>query len=175
MNDAPTRSRSLTLGAFAAIYVALYAAYQQIPDEMLIHAVYARLIVVPGATLIKLIAPDDPVIATGNQLISGATTLEVVRGCDGAGVLFLLLAAIFAIGAPLRRTACGVAGALALVYAVNQLRIVVLYFTLRDHRGWFTPLHTMVFPGLFIVLGLVCFSLWIPTRFDTINEPPNAP
>jgi exosortase family protein XrtM len=174
MHYAPTRSWLVALITFSAIYVALYAVYLQIPDEVLMQEVYSHLIVTPGASLIKLVAPAEPVIGIGNELISGSTTVEIVRGCDGAGVLFLLIAAIFAVAAPLKRLAWGVAGALLLVYAVNQLRIVVLYFALLRHRDWFTPLHTMVFPGLFIVLGLISFLLWIPTRVDKSNEPPPA-
>lgn len=175
MHSAPTRSWLAALITFSAIYVALYVSYLQIPDEVLMQAVYSHLIVVPGASLIKLIAPAEPVIAMGNQLISGSTTLEIVRGCDGAGVLFLLVAAVFAVPAPLRRLAWGVAGALLFVYAVNQFRIVVLYFALVKQPDWFIPLHTMVFPGLFIVLGLICFSLWIPRRVNKRNEPPPTP
>ena len=51
MNRAPVRGRLVTFAAFAAAYVALYAAYRQIPDEVLIHAVYSRWIVVPGPSL----------------------------------------------------------------------------------------------------------------------------
>ena len=59
--------------------------------------------------------------------------------------------------------------------AANQLRIVVLYFVLVHRAQWFVPLHTMVFPGLFVVLGLICFTLWMPTRARPHVEPSLAP
>ena len=172
---ASSRRWILALVVFGLVYVGLYLAYLAVSNEALVRYCYYPLIVEPGAALVRWLAPSEPVRALGNQMISGATTLEIVRGCDGAGVLFLMIAAVLAAGAPWRRVAGGLACALMFVYAVNQVRIVVLYFVLVRRPEWFVPLHTMVFPGLFIILGLVGFALWIPPRAPLHAESALAP
>jgi len=152
---------ALTILVFGAVYLALYGAYQQIPNAILGDRVYHPFIAAPGADLIRWLAPADPVQALSNRIVSGNTVLEVVRGCDGAGVLFLLIAAILSVRGPLLRVVGGLLGALAFVYVVNQVRIVVLYFAIARHGDWFVPLHAAVFPTLFVALGLIYFSVWL--------------
>ena len=155
------RSWSVALLVFALVYVALYSGYMWLPDRLLVETIYYRGIVAPGAALIHLIAPADLVQGVDNRLVSGATVLEIVRGCDGAGVFFLLVAAIIAVRGTMGKIAWGVVGAIILVYLANQLRIVILYFVVRGHGDWFVPLHSYVFPTLFVLLGLAYFSFWV--------------
>jgi len=155
------RSWGIALLVFALVYVALYSGYMWLPDRLLIETIYYRFIVSPGAALIHLMAPADMVHGVDNRLVSGGTVLEIVRGCDGAGVFFLLVAAIIAVRGTRGKVAWGVVGAAILVYLVNQLRIVVLYFAVRGHADWFVPLHSYVFPTLFVLLGLAYFSFWV--------------
>lgn len=154
----------LGLATFAAIYLALYAAYMGIPDRWLVEQAYFHAIVGPGAAAIHALVAAEPVQAVGNRLVSGDSTIEIVRGCDGAGVLFLILAAMAAVAAMRRATPratlWGMLGALAAVWAVNQARVVTLYFAVTRHPAWFVPLHTLVFPTLFVLLGLAYFTLW---------------
>ena len=170
----PRRSWGMSALVFLTAYIALYAAYVGIPNEVLSSAIYEPLIVRPGAWLIHWLAPTDRVHAAGNQLIVGGSTLDIVRGCDGAGMLFLMFAAIVAIRTTWWQTLAGLAGAALFVYLMNQLRIVVLYFALTRHATWFVPLHTMVFPGLFVVLGVAWFVLWVPNGREPVDEPSRA-
>jgi exosortase family protein XrtM len=159
---------------FVSVYVLLYSAYMQIPNQVLMRTVYYRGIVWPGAALINLLSAADPVLAVGNRIESHGAILEIVRGCDGAGVLFLLVAAILALRGSIRRVLWGLAGALVFVYMLNLLRIVVLYFATRDQGDWFLPLHSYVFPTLFVLLALVYFSLWSRPTLAISHEPAGA-
>ena len=149
-----------TLILFAAIYTLLYWGYMRIPDQTLGQTVYYWGIVWPGAALVNLLSGAEPVRAVVNRIESSGAILEIVRGCDGAGVLFLLIAAILAVRGPLRRVLWGLAGAVVFVYLLNQLRIVVLYFATRSKGDWFVPLHSYIFPTLFVVLALAFFAIW---------------
>jgi exosortase family protein XrtM len=165
------RSWAAALAVFGGVYLLLYVVYMHVPDPVLMHGVYHHGIVAPGAMLIHVLAPADPVQAVGNRLVSGTTVLEVVRGCDGAGVLFLLIAAILSVRAPLARTSAGLAGAFAFVYALNQVRIVVLFFVVDGGGSFFAPLHAFVFPTAFVLLGLVYFALWTSVSGATRHGP----
>lgn len=154
----------LGLAIFVAIYLVLYAGYMGIPDRWLIEQVYFHAIVAPGAAVIHAFVATDPVLAVGNRLIHGSNVIEIVRGCDGAAMLFLIVAAIGTYAATgqatMRAALWGLLGALVSVWLLNQARVVTLYFALTRHPDWFVPLHAVVFPTLFVLCGLVYFSLW---------------
>ncbi len=159
---------------FAITYLTLYWGYTRIPDAVLVKAVYYHGIVAPGVSVIQLIAPDDQVHGFGNQIVSGSNVLEIVRGCDGAGVLFLLVAAIVAARRSAARGVGGILGATLFVWLLNQARVIVLYFALAKQRTLFLPLHSYVFPSLFVLLGLIYFCAWSvpPTpRVDARPKP----
>ena len=66
--------------------------------------------------------------------------------------------------APWRAVLGGIAGALVFVCALNQARIVVLYLAVLNVGKWFTPLHSVVFPSLFVLLALAYFTWWARPR-----------
>jgi len=155
---------------FASIYCVLYVAYSAIPDAYLREVVYYQGIVRPSQLMIGWIAPNEHVIGIQNQLQSGSAALNIVRGCDGAGIVFLLVAAIIAFRAGWRRTLLGLAGAIALVYILNQLRIVALYFVNSYRHAWFVPMHVYFIPTLMILAGALYFALWA-TNGPADHEP----
>jgi exosortase family protein XrtM len=150
--------------AFVALFALLYAiqhgVYQSVPDRVLADVVYRHGIVAGAASVIEWIAPGEQVIVDGNRLASPRAVLEIVRGCDGSGALFLLVAAILALRAGARPTALGLCGALSLVYVLNQLRVVGLYFVAAYRGDWFTPLHGYLVPTLFVVVSALYFAWW---------------
>jgi exosortase family protein XrtM len=144
-----------------------------IPDEFLRNDVYFYGIVCPSRLLIHWLAPAEQVAGIENRIVSAGVQLSIVRGCDGSGVAFLLIGAICAARAALRRTVLGILGALALVYVLNQLRIVALFFIDGWRPSWFTPMHVYFIPTLMILLGTLYFALWSgPTAAP--HEPPAA-
>jgi exosortase family protein XrtM len=159
---------------FAAIYCVLYAAYACIPDSYLHEKIYYYAIVWPTAALIDFAAPSAHVIGVQNRLQSPAVILNIVRGCDGAPVMFLLVAAIIAHRAPWGPTLRGAAGGVALIYALNQLRIVVLYFLLAQRPDWFTAMHVYFIPTFLILAGALYFALWagagVATSQDALTD-----
>jgi len=100
------------------------------------------------------------VVAGGGKLSSPRATLSIVRGCDGAGVTFLLIAAVLAFSAGWKYKLLGAAGALVLTYALNELRVVGLYFVAAYHSEWFGLLHDYLVPTLLIVACCIFFAAW---------------
>jgi exosortase family protein XrtM len=160
--------RFLTL--FAAIYCAFYLGYSVVPDEVLRERVYYYGIVCPARAVIHWVAPADLVVGQHNYLRSAGAQLNIVRGCDGAGVIFLLAAAILAFRARWRATLGGLVGAVALIYTLNLTRIVVLYFVNVHLPAWFTPVHVYLIPTFMILVGTVYFALWAAQN-DAYCEP----
>src|SRR5215831_4193728 len=146
---------------FACVYGALDGLYFVVPDDFLRDVVYHRGFVAVSADLIGLITPGIPIAASANLLQSGAVGLEVVRGCDGAGSAFLLIAAIASYPAPLSRKLLGVAVAVALTYALNEVRLVTLFYLATGHQPWFLPVHVYFAPTVIIALSCVYFAWWV--------------
>ena len=163
----------LFVAAFVAIYAALHALYFAVPDRILRQVVHYYAIVAPGAGLIRLAAPREPVAAREGTLSSPRASLSIVRGCDGAGVAFLLLAAVLAFPAGLKPKLVGIVGALALTYLLNQLRVVGLYFVAAYRHEWFNLLHNFLIPSFIIVVCCLFFAWW--AAWSPGASPPAAP
>lgn len=145
---------------FVGAYAVLHALYFWVPDQVLRDVIHYHGIVQPGATLIGLVSPDEQVSAVQGTLRSPRATLNIVRGCDGAGVAFLLIAAVAAFGAGWRQKLAGVLAAIALTYVLNQARIVVLYYVAAYRYGWFDVLHNYFIPTFIIVVACIFFAWW---------------
>lgn len=172
MNKLPKLPRmAIFVPVFAAVFAVLEAVYVAIPDQLLL-AAYHHAIVAPAAALIGLVAPAEHVLASGNGLVSSQVRFDIVRGCDGSGLLFLLAAAIIAFPSSVRQKLSGLALAAAGVYLVNELRLLILYATQRFRPGWFATMHLYVLPLALIVLSAIFFLAWMRAQPD--DAPSNA-
>ena len=154
------------LAMFACVYGVLEGMYFILPDDFL-RDVYHRCFTTVGAEIIQLFTPDEPVAARANILQSGTMALEVVRGCDGAGAAFLLIAAITSYPARPWRKLLGLTVAVILIYILNEMRLVGLFYMATRHPPWFLPMHVYFAPTLVIALSCIYFAWWtafVPVR-----------
>jgi exosortase family protein XrtM len=150
----------LFLLGFATMYALLHCLYFALPDALLRDGVHYYGIVLPAAKIVNLLAPREAVSAAHGTLQSINASLSVVRGCDGAGLAFLLVAAVLASSARLKSKLLGVLGALLLAYGLNELRLVGLYFVVAYREAWFDPLHNYFVPILMILASAAFFFYW---------------
>ena len=158
-----TLSRSSELKflfVFIFCYAILHALYFFVPDYILCDWINHYTIVILSADVINYFAPQEMVAAVGNKLVSHSVTLNVVRGCDGAGATFLLIAAIVAFRAKLKDKVLGILVGAFLLYTINQLRIIGLYFVMAHDKQWFVLIHTYIAPSLIVILSSVFFTWW---------------
>jgi len=160
------RGLALAIAIFSAVYFGLYWGYLQVPEDVLNSRIYHFGITVPSAALINLVSPVDAAAAIDSRIVFGSSSLDIVRGCDGAGSYFLLVAAIAGISTSWRRLVGGMLAATVFIYTLNQARILVLYFVLTRRAQWFTPLHSYVFPTLFVLAAVVFFAAWVDPRHE---------
>jgi exosortase family protein XrtM len=148
------------IARFVTAYAVLHALYARVPDEVLIHVVFHHALAAPAAAVLDVVAPGMAVEAVAHQLVSPRATLEIVRGCEGAGAFFMLAAAMLALGAGAgaRPRTLGLAAGLALVYAINLARIVALYLVVVQRDDWFDLAHLYVAP--LVVMTLIGAFFW---------------
>ena len=149
------------------LYAIFHFSYHQIPDEVLSKKIYPTVIGHPTALIINTITPDRNVQVNDQSIISKKAKMNIVRGCDGSGVWFMLSAAIIGFGAKMRETLIGLFFGTITVYLINQVRIAGLYYIIEYNRSWFQPVHVYYAPTLIIFLIAVFFLFW--TRWVT-NE-----
>jgi exosortase family protein XrtM len=158
---------------FVGVYAVLHSLYFLVPDHVLRDVVHYYGIVKPGAEVIRIAAPQEAVEAVQGTLRSPRATLNIVRGCDGAGVAFLLVAAVIAFGATWRQKLLGALGAVVLTYVLNQTRIVALYFVAAYRHDWFEVLHNYFIPT-FIIVACCIFYVWWAGWAASARDPAGA-
>lgn len=152
----------------AALYGLFHLGYHKVPDSVLRESIYPNVIGHAAAATIKIITPDRIVRVKDNRIMSSKAALNIVRGCDGSGVWFMLLAAVLGFGARIKHTLLGLALGTLVVYLVNQVRIVGLFYLVEYDRTLFPVVHTYYAPTL-IVFIIAGFFLWW-TRWTTLQE-----
>lgn len=145
---------------FGAIYGILHLAYYLIPDSFLRDVIYHQYIVSVAAWFLNTFTDETGVRASANMLLSHNANLEIVRGCDGIGLAMLVLAGIVASPVPWRRKFSGMLLSLLLVYVLNEVRIVGLYYVVAYQRDWFDPVHTFFAPTLLVLIFFAFYAWW---------------
>jgi exosortase family protein XrtM len=160
MNVLKSWREALQIVLFLGFYGIFHTLYFELPDAVLCEVVYNRSIGVFCSKLIHLVSPLEQVSAVQNHLQSPVADLEIVRGCDGAGALFLVMAAILAFPASIKRKLIGLVLGITLIYSLNLVRISGLYFVVAYHNDWFQVTHTYLAPTLLIIVACLFFAWW---------------
>ncbi|MDD4915444.1 MAG: exosortase family protein XrtM [Methylococcales bacterium] len=151
---------------FAGCYWLLNYLYFLIPNQTFIDVVYHYGVVRECADLINAILPHERVAAVRNHLLSARADLEIVRGCDSAGVLFLFASAVLAFPARLPKKLVGLVCGAAWIYVLNLVRVIGLYFLMQGRRDWFEYAHVYFAPTLMTLGAVMFFIAW------AVGSPP---
>lgn len=132
-----------------------------------------RLTVHVAASIVDAFDPDAHVRARGSHLTSPTGGINVLNGCEGTDVAFLLVSAMLVAPIAWRMRAAGVLAGLVLVFALNQARIVTLFYAARAHSTLFDALHGTVTPLLLVVAAAAFYAVWVAGagRAPGVSEP----
>lgn len=158
---AQARRRSLwrVLMVFLLGFFALQYAWEMARGSAVERAIIDDLTVRPAAWLIDWLWPDYAVRADGHRLVAASGRINVLNGCEGLETLFLLVAALIAYPFTWRVRLAGLLAGTALVFALNQARIVLLWHVFMRERDWFGVLHGTLLPLLLVATCLAFFLL----------------
>lgn len=155
---------------FLFVFIVLQFGYSANRGGIVEHLVIDIATVEPSTAAINLISPQEQAQATGHRIISPKGGLNILNGCEGTEGMFLLLAAMVAFNATWKHKLKGMLIGILLVYVLNQVRIVTLYFVAHHNRHWFDLLHGYIAPTLIIVLACVFFFWWANTDAARKNK-----
>ena len=93
-----------------------------------------------------------------NLTMNGVTLARIVEGCNAVSVMLLFISFMLAFFGDVKRTLLFILGGVALIYAINIVRISLLTIGLVTYPEYADFLHGTVFPA--VIYGAV-FLLWI--------------
>jgi exosortase H (IPTLxxWG-CTERM-specific) len=147
--------RFLALGAL--FYLALYYPHDRASLPARLLGQYVELQARLAAGLVRLF--DRGVTVSGN-LITGRFSLAIILDCAAIDAQALYAATVLAFPAPWRRKLAGLAAGLAVITAVNLVRIATLYFVGVHWPRTFDFLHEDLFQLGIVAAACASFALW---------------
>ena len=104
-----------------------------------------------------LLSPIDASVVVAGNVLRGRFSMAIIKTCDAMEINILLVSAIAAFPASLRRKLVVLPVALALLVAANIGRLVILYLVGIHLPGVFDRLHFEVFPLLMMAAAVLVF------------------
>jgi exosortase family protein XrtM len=166
----PATNRHLywRLFAFLAIFVALQSLYDAAKGTWIERFVIDQATVKTAAWFINTLDLSVNVAAIGTRLRAPGGGINIINGCEGTDVLFLMIAAMLIAPLSLKGRLSGIAVGIAFVFLLNQVRIIALFYSFRADKAFFEMLHGVVAPLLLIVATAAFFMYWLGKQTSAI-------
>jgi exosortase/archaeosortase family protein len=143
----------LFLGVFAILQWAWNEARDTWVERLVIHEATVK----PAAALVQAMTPEADARPVAASIKAPGGGLNILNGCEGTEVMFLLIAAFAAVRLGWRQKLIGLGVGLTLVFVLNQARILALFYAFRNERSLFDLLHTTVLPAVLIAAVALYF------------------
>lgn len=151
---------------FISVFLLLEFAWERSRGTAIERVVIDHVTVVPAAWWLNRLWPEQVVSAVGHSLVASTARLNILNGCEGLEIYFLLAAAFLSYPLSIGRRVLGIGGGALLIYILNQLRILALWQVQRTQPDLFGWLHGMIFPLLFLAISFVFFLSFLPQKAE---------
>lgn len=156
----------------AAIFIAMFALLQGLygaaKDTWVERLVIDEVTVKSAAWLIEMFDPETGVQPDGSRLRAPGGGINVINGCEGTDVIFLMMGAMLVAPISMRAKLLGALLGTALVLVLNQVRVIGLFYAYRIDRSLFDMLHGVIAPLLLIMAAAGFFVLWLHRHADSV-------
>jgi exosortase family protein XrtM len=164
------RSLSFTrIMLFAGLFAAMQFGWNSARDTNLERVAIDDLTVSPAAWLINHITPEIMVQAVGTSLKATGGGINILNGCEGSEVVFLLAAAMMVAQLRMKWRLLGMLIGSIAILSCNQLRILALFYVSRSDKALFELIHGIVAPIALILIATGFFIFWLD-RFSARPE-----
>lgn len=155
-------SRIRPLAIFLITFITLQTSWELCRGSIIERAIIDHATVIPASWWLQRLWPEQSIHADGHSLVSPTNRLNILNGCEGLETLFLLAAAFMAFPLNWRLRVIGIVSSILLIYVLNQLRIVLLWWATRSAPQLFSLLHGTVLPLTLIAAGTLWFAAFMP-------------
>jgi exosortase/archaeosortase family protein len=146
---------------FVALYAVMQFGWSSARDTWLERITIDEMTVKPAAWLINHITPEVMVQAAGTRLKAVGGGINILNGCEGLDVVFLLAAALLVAQLDMKWRLLGIGiGSIAML-SCNQLRILVMFYANRFDKAWFELFHGIIAPIALILIAAGFFMFWL--------------
>lgn len=161
-----TTSRSATflvrkIIVFLLIFVCLQWLWGLGRNSAFGHTVIEGVTVTSAVGLINVISSDIIASAQGTHITAIGGGINVVSGCDGLEVMFLLIAAMFISPLSWPAKLTGTVSGLVYVFLLNQLRLIVMFYAVRQDKQLFELVHGLIAPIILVALTGLFLAFWL--------------
>lgn len=165
---------SLRILGFVTVYGVMYLLLSGSWSDGLSHLVIDVATVQPAAWLARLLSADASIIAVGSRIQSPQASINVLYGCEGTDVLVVLIAALLVAPVRWRARLAGLVAGVAFVFAVNQARLLALFYAFRWHRDWFGSIHGLLAPMMVVIAVTAFFLVWLRWARSAVTDGQRA-
>lgn len=146
---------------FVILFALLTGAFEASRGTAFERFIVEKAILVPTTALINTLTPQEHVTLIGRTITSrDGSGLRVTRGCEGIEMFLLLIAAILAFPASVRRRVQGLSVGSVLAYVLSLIRLMLLHYILRYSPNAWQALHGLVLPLGPVVIMVLYFLHW---------------
>lgn len=156
-----TRALGIRVALFLALYAILFASWEQARGTSLERLIVHDLTLQPAVSLVNWLTPEVGVRAIGFSMRAAGGGLNILNGCEGLDALFLLICAFVIAPIGWRERTAGLALGVAVVFVINQARILSLFYAYRSDHALFDMLHASAAPILVVLLVGAYFYAWL--------------
>ncbi len=142
------------------VFAILTGAFEASRGSAFERFVVEDVLLMPTNRLINFFSPEDHVELKGRSFVSGATKMNVIRGCEGVEMFLLLSAAIIVYPATMARKLAGLSIGFVLAYLLSVARLMALVYTLRHAPNAWESLHGLILPLAPVLAIAWYFMLW---------------
>jgi exosortase family protein XrtM len=146
---------------FILLFILMQVGWQMVRDDAIGHFIRGTVTVKPAVMLIHLLTPHIQASALGNQILAPGGGLVIKIGCEGIEALFILIAGLFSVTMAWRAKLSGMLLGLMLIYVVNEIRILILFYAFRADKALFQLLHGTIAPLALIAIAGLFYHYWL--------------
>jgi len=146
---------------FVTLFFMLQTGWSALQGSAFERLVIDQATVKTAVLVADTLSPGLGVRADGPRMAAPGGGINIINGCDGTDVLFLLTAAVLVAPVAWRWRLVGLLAGWPLVFVLNQVRVLALFYAFRHDRSTFDLLHGAVAPLVLILAVGVFFMLWL--------------
>jgi len=170
-NPSPTPAMLKQALVFILLFILMQAGWQMVRDEGIGHFIRGTITIKPVVMLIHLLTPQIAASAVGNQILAPGGGLVIKIGCEGVEALFILIAALMSVTMAWRKKCLNILLGTGLIYIVNEVRILILFYAFRSDKALFQLLHGTIAPLVLIAIaGLFYHYCLIKNQTNSSNS-----
>lgn len=106
------------------------------------------------------LAPN-PVLPSVSIMIGQRSALNVFEGCNSLNVMIVFISFVLAFGGNRKKLAWFIPLGLFLIYLINLVRVVGLFYVAEYWQSYFYYVHKYAFTGIIYLFVLFLWWIWI--------------